>query len=59
MATLVTKLTHSLLLLDLTDVTLAFEDADSKLLDVVNAADVDAEECVDHNLEDFKAEVCL
>ena len=30
--------------------TLAFEDADSKLLDVVNAADVDAEECVDDNL---------
>ena len=35
LATLVTKLTHSLLLLDLTDVTLAFEDAYSKLLDVV------------------------
>ena len=30
--------------------TLAFEDADSKLLDVVNAADVDAEECVDSSL---------
>ena len=30
--------------------TLAFEDADSKLLDVVNAADVDAEECVDDSL---------
>ena len=30
--------------------TLAFEDADSKLLDVVNAADVDAEECVDNSL---------
>ena len=30
--------------------TLAFEDADSKLLDVDNAADVDAEECVDNSL---------
>ena len=30
--------------------TLAFEDADSKLLDVVNAADVDAEECFDNSL---------
>ena len=30
--------------------TLAFEDADSKLLDVVNVADVDAEECVDDSL---------
>ena len=30
--------------------TLAFDDAYSKLLDVVNAADVDAEECVDNSL---------
>ena len=30
--------------------TLACEDADSKLLDVVNAADADAEECVDNSL---------
>ena len=28
---------------DLTDVTLAFEDADSKLLDVISVADVDAD----------------
>ena len=31
-------------LVDLTDVTLAFEDANSKLLDVVSVADVDAKE---------------
>ena len=30
--------------------TLAFEDANSKLLDVVSIADVDAEECVDDSL---------
>ena len=30
--------------------TLAFEDAFSKLLDVVGIADVDAEECVDDSL---------
>ena len=30
--------------------TLAFEDANSKLLDVVSVADVDAEECVEDNL---------
>ena len=30
--------------------TLAFEDANSKLLDVVNVADVDAEERVDDSL---------
>ena len=47
MATLVThSLIHSLThcLVDLTDVTLAFEDANSKLVavEVVNAADVDA-----------------
>ena len=30
--------------------TLAFEDANSKLLDVVGIAEVDAEECVDNSL---------
>ena len=30
--------------------TLAFEEANSKLLDVVSVADVDAEECVDNSL---------
>ena len=54
MATLVSdslpnSLTHSCSV-DLTDVTLAFEDVNSKLLDVVSVADVDAEECVDDNL---------
>ena len=33
-------------LVDLTDVTLAFEDANSKLLDFFSVADVDAEERV-------------
>ena len=32
---------------DLTDMNLAFEDANSKLLYVVSVADFDAEECVD------------
>ena len=36
--------------MELTELTLAFEDANSKLLDVVNAADNDAEECVDNSL---------
>ena len=46
------SVTHSLLSqsdacsVDLTDVTLAFEDANSKLLDFVCVAGVDAEECV-------------
>ena len=35
---------------DFTGVTLAFEDANSKLLDVVSIADVDAEERVDDSL---------
>ena len=35
---------------DFTDVTLAFEDTNSKLLDVVSIADVDAEERVDNSL---------
>ena len=46
--------------------TLAFEDANSKLLDVVSVADVDAKECVDNSLveimklkfgQDFQAEI--
>ena len=37
-------------LVDLTDVTLAFEDANSKLLDVVSVAEVDAKERVDDSL---------
>ena len=41
--------THSCLA-DLADVTLAFEDAFSKLLYIVSAADVDAEEHVDGHL---------
>ena len=44
LSTLVTNsLTHSCLA-DLADVTLAFEDTYSKLLDIVSAADVDAKE---------------
>ena len=34
-------------LVDLTDVTLAFEDANSKLFEVVTVADIDAEKHVD------------
>ena len=34
----------------MTDVNLAFEDVNSKLLDVVSVADVDAEECIDASL---------
>ena len=37
-------------LTNLTDMTLAFEDANLKLLDVVSAADVDAKEHVDGHL---------
>ena len=37
-------------LVDLTDVTVAFEYANSKLLDLVSVADVDAKECVDDSL---------
>ena len=47
------SVTHSLTdprLVDLTDVTLAFEDANSKLLDVVSVAEVDALECDDKSL---------
>ena len=43
------SLTHSCLV-NLIDVTLAFEDANSKLLDVVSVAEVDAKERVDDSL---------
>ena len=49
LATLVTNsLTHCLI--DLIDVTLTFEDANSKLLDVVSVADINALECEDYRL---------
>ena len=54
MATL-NSLTRSCLV-DLTDVTLAIEYANSKLLDIVSVGDVYAEERVDDSL-DFEAEV--
>ena len=54
MATLVThSLTYSLThcrLVDLIDVTLASEDANLELVEVVAVADVDAEKCVDDSL---------
>ena len=53
MATLVSILTHSptnCCLVDLIDVTLAYEDANFKLVDVVNVADVDVEKRVDDSL---------
>ena len=37
-------------LVNLIDVTLACEDANSKLVEVVTVADVDAEKCVDDSL---------
>ena len=37
-------------LVDFTDVTLAFEDANSKLVEVVTVADVDDEDRVDNSL---------
>ena len=40
-------------LVDLTDVTLAPEDANSKLLDVISVADIDAQERVDDSLVGF------
>ena len=40
--------THSCLV-DLTDVTLAFEDASSKIVEVVTVADVDAEKHIDNS----------
>ena len=66
MATLFSDLLTHCCLVDLTDVALAFEDDNSKLLDVVIVADVDAEERVDNSLvkilklkfgQDFEAEV--
>ena len=45
-------LTHSCLVY-LTDVTLAPEDANSKLLDVISVADIDAQERVDDSLVGF------
>ena len=36
-------------LVNLIDVTLTFEDANSKLLDVVSVADIDALECEDYS----------
>ena len=43
--------THSLTrLVDLIDVPLVCEDADSKLIEVVTVANVDAEKCVDDSL---------
>ena len=54
LATLVTKLTYSSLLINclikLIDVTLAFEDANSKFVEVVTVADVDAEDRVGNSL---------
>ena len=50
------KLTHTHLdscLEDLTDVTLAFEDGNSKLVEVVTVADHDAEKHVDARLEEI------
>ena len=50
LATLVTNwLTHSRLV-DLIDVTMACEDANSKLIEMVTEVDVDAEKCVDDSL---------
>ena len=46
MATLFSDLLTHCCLVDLTDVALAFEDDNSKLLDVLSVADVDAEERV-------------
>ena len=46
----VTHLLTDCCLVDLTDVTLAFEDANSKCLDVNSVADADAKECVDNRL---------
>ena len=37
-------------LVDLIDLTLAFEDANSKLIEVVTVADVDAEDCIGNSL---------
>ena len=50
MATLFSDLLTHCCLVDLTDVALAFEDANSKLLDVASVAEFDAKECVDNSL---------
>ena len=54
MASLVTNwLTHWLtncLMVDLIDVTLACEDTNSKLFDIVTVADVDDEDCVGNSM---------
>ena len=50
MSTLVSDLLTNSCFVDLTDVALAFEDANSKLLDVVSVADFDTKECVDERL---------
>ena len=47
MATLVTHSLNPCRLVDLIDVILACEDANSKLVEVVTVADIDAEKCVD------------
>ena len=46
----VTHLLTHCQLVDLIDVTLAVEDANSKLVEAVSIADVDAEKCVDGSL---------
>ena len=52
-------ISHCRIIVDLTNVTLAFEDGDSKLLDVVSVADVDVEEWVDDSLvEILKLKFC-
>ena len=50
LATLVTNLLTNCCLVDLIDMTLACEDANSKLVDVVTFADVDAEDNVGNSL---------
>ena len=50
MATLVSDKLTDCCFLDLTDVTLAFQDSNSKFLLVVSFVDVDAEEHVDNSL---------
>ena len=40
-------------MVDLTDATLAFEDSNSKLFDIVSGADVDAEERVEDSLDEI------
>ena len=47
MATLVSNSLTNSCLVDLTEVTLAFEDTNSKLVEVATVTDVDAEKCVE------------